>query len=376
MDKSSENTPNKKRKKRKKVYGRPKTWVVSLWVFVSLLGLIAIGAGGSAYYVWSNLKPLPQGEVKQVTISRGMSANSVSKLLEQEGIIRNGFIFSYYLQFKDEGAKFQAGQYELYPGMDNASIIAKLNAGDVVAEEMVRFTIPEGYTVAQIADKLAAEGIVDRDKFMELAAAERAWGDAETVRALPAEAGLLHRLEGYLFPETYEMKKGSTEEEIIQRLLIETDRKLGTLPDGWQDALEQSGRSLHEILTVASLVEREVVVDEERPLVAGVIYNRLKEPMRLQIDATVQYALGEQKDRLLHEDLEIDSPYNTYRIDGLPPGPIASPSLASIEAALYPEETDYLFYVTKKDGSQTHLFAKTYSEHQRNIERSNQSGGQ
>jgi len=358
------------------VYGRPKTWVVSLWVFVSLLGLMALGAGGAAYYVWSNLKPLPQGEVKQVTISRGMSANSVSKLLEQEGIIRNGFIFSYYLQFKDEGAKFQAGQYELYPGMDNASIIAKLNAGDVVAEEMVRFTIPEGYTVAQIADKLAAEGIVDRDKFMELAAAERAWGDAETVRSLPAEAGLLHRLEGYLFPETYEMKKGSTEEEIIQRLLVETDRKLGTLPDGWQDALEQSGRSLHEILTVASLVEREVVVDEERPLVAGVIYNRLKEPMRLQIDATVQYALGEQKDRLLHEDLEIDSPYNTYRIDGLPPGPIASPSLASIEAALYPAETDYLFYVTKKDGSQTHLFAKTYSEHQRNIERSNQSGGQ
>jgi UPF0755 protein len=173
-----------------------------------------------------------------------------------------------------------------------------------------------------------------------------------------------------MFPETYEMKKGSTEEQIIARMLQETDRKLATLPEGWQDAMEESGKSLHEIMTIASLIEREVVVDEERALVSSVIYNRLAEPMRLQIDAAVQYALDEPKERLLTKDLEIDSPYNTYKNDGLPPGPIASPSLASIEAALFPAESDYLFYVTKKDGSQTHLFAKTYNEHLRNIDKS------
>lgn len=362
---------DKKRKRRKKQ--GPRHWLINLWVAVSLLGIMAIGAGGAGFYVWSNLQPTSKGEMKEVTITRGMSANSVADLLEENGIIKSGFVFSYYLQLKDEGSRFQAGTYELSPGMDNAAIIAKLNAGDTIEEETIKFTIPEGLTVLQIAEKLAAEGIVDKTKFLELAETNRVWGDAETVRSVPEGAALHKRLEGYMFPETYEMKKGSTEEDILIRMLTETDRKLAALPDDWQVALEASGRSLHEILTIASLVEREVVVDEERALVAGVIYNRLKEPMRLQIDATVQYALDAPKEVLSLADLEIDSPYNTYKIDGLPPGPIASPSLASIEAALYPADTDYLFYVTKKDGSQTHLFAETFKEHQRNIAKSEQS---
>jgi len=133
--------------------------------------------------------------------------------------------------------------------------------------------------------------------------------------------------------------------------------------------------TFHDLLTIASLVEREVVVDEERALVAGVIYNRLEDGMKLQIDATVQYSLDKPKQRLYEKDLLIDSPYNTYEVEGLPPGPIASPSLESIKAALYPEKSEYFFYVTKKDGSQTHLFAKTYKEHLRNIDKSNQSAG-
>lgn len=359
-----------KKKKRKKTRGRPKTWVISLWVVLSLLSIMALGAGIALYYVWSNLQPMPAGATKEITITRGMSANSVADTLEENGIIKNSFVFGYYLQLKDEGSKFQAGKYEMNPGMDNAAIIAKLNAGDIIAEETIRFTIPEGFTVLQIADKLAAEGLVNKDKFLELAENGRTWGAAEAVLTIPDDDKLHKRLEGYLFPETYEMKIGSTEEQIISRMLQETDRKLATLPEGWQDTMEEMGRTMHEIMTIASLIEREVVVDEERALVSSVIYNRLDEPMRLQIDAAVQYALDEPKERLLNKDLEIDSPYNTYKNDGLPPGPIASPSLASIEAALYPAESDYLFYVTKKDGSQTHLFAKTYNEHLRNIKKS------
>ncbi|MEK3882746.1 endolytic transglycosylase MltG [Paenibacillus sp. PL2-23] len=372
MDTTEETQKQHKGKKRKKNRG-PRRWLINLWVALSLLGIMLIIVGSAAFYVWNSLQPTADGEAKQVTIARGMSANSVADVLEENGIIKNGFVFSYFLQFKDEGSRFQAGTYELTPGMPIDSIIAKLNAGDIIQEETVKFTIPEGLTVLQIADKLAAEGIVDRTAFLELAETKRSWGDAEAARGIPDSAALHKRLEGYLFPDTYEMKKGSTEEEILIRLLTETDRKLATLPDDWQDTMEASGRTLHEILTIASLVEREVVVDEERALVAGVIYNRLSLPMRLQIDATVQYALDTPKQVLSLADLEIDSPYNTYKIDGLPPGPIASPSLASIQAALYPADTTYLFYVTKKDGTQTHLFAETFSEHQRNIARSEQS---
>lgn len=353
----------------------PKRSRITLWVILSLLGIMIVGAGSAALYIWSSLKPTAAGEVQKVEIPSGTSANKIADLLEDQGIIKNAFIFKYYMKFKDQGARFQAGVYELNPGMENDAIIAKLNAGDTVAAETIRFTIPEGFTLLQIADKLAADKLIDKEKFLALAATQKKWGDVESVLSIPEVDNLHQRLEGYLFPETYEMKKGSTEESIIKRMLAELDLKLSELPEGWQDVLEEKGLSVHELLTIASLVEREVVVDEERALVAGVIYNRIADGMPLQIDATVQYSLDKPKERLYEKDLLIDSPYNTYKIKGLPPGPIASPSLDSIQAALYPEKSDYFFYVTKKDGSQTHLFAKTYKEHLRNIEKSNETAG-
>jgi UPF0755 protein len=325
-------------------------------------------------YIWLSLQPTKSGEIVKLDIPKGSSANDISELLEENGIIKNAFIFKYYLKLTDAGSAFQAGQYELQPGMDNDAIIAKLNAGDTVAAETIRFTIPEGFTVLQMADKLATEGLINKDKFLELAASSSAWG-AEATASIPEADNLHQRLEGYLFPETYEMKKDSTEEDIIKRMAAELDRKLAQLPDGWMDVMEERNLSLHQLLTIASIVEREVVVDDERALVSGVIQNRLADGMKLQIDATVQYLLDKPKERLYNKDLEVDSPYNTYKADGLPPGPIASPSLASIEAALYPEESDYLFYVTKKDGTQTHYFAKSYAEHQRNISKSDQTAG-
>ncbi|UUZ86641.1 endolytic transglycosylase MltG [Paenibacillus sp. P26] len=175
------------------------------------------------------------------------------------------------------------------------------------------------------------------------------------------------RLEGYLFPETYEWKKDVTPDEIVESMTQELDKKLAELPKDWQSALKQRGLTFHQPLTVASLIEREVALEEERALVSGVIYNRLKQGMPLQIDATVQYLFDKPKERLFEKDLQIESPYNTYLHPGLPPGPIASPSLASIQAALYPAGTKYLYYVTKKDGSKGHLFAETYEQHLKNI---------
>jgi UPF0755 protein len=290
--------------------------------------------------------------------------------LERQGLVRNHLIFSLYLKYKQEGHRFQAGTYEMVPGMTFDEIIGKLNRGEVRREPMIRFTIPEGFTLEQIADTLERVGLIDRERFF--AAVDPKNVASPLVRQIPDHSGLKYPLEGYLFPETYELKEGATEQDIVNRMVDELERKLSQLP-GWEAQLHKLGISFHEMMTIASLIEREVVVAEERPIVSGVIYNRLHKGWNLQIDATVQYSLDEPKERLLHKDLEVDSPYNTYLHPGLPPGPIASPSLASIEAALYPAESEYMFYVTKKDGSREHLFAETYEEHLENIRKSEQT---
>jgi UPF0755 protein len=336
--------------------------------FLLLLGLVL----GAAAYAADGLKPTTAGEPVTITIPSGTGSARIAELLEENGLIRDSFIFKLYLRYKGEGQRFQAGVYQLAPGTALDEIIGKLNRGDIVKVETIRFTIPEGYTVVQMADKLAEAGVANREAFLAVA---RNQGEVEPPEAwaFPNIEDIKEPLEGYLYPETYEMKKDSTEREIIQRMLEETKRKLSTLPSDWPEKLKESGLTMHELLTVASLIEREVIVDEERPLVAGVIYHRLRIDMPLQIDATVQYALEKPKERLLYVDLELESPYNTYLHRGLPPGPIASPGLASIRAALYPQDTSYLFYVTKKDGTNTHLFAETFEEHQRNIQQSNKN---
>lgn len=340
-------------------------WKTILTVLLVIAVFLIAAGGGAAYYAYRSLQPLAAGEPKEISIPAGTGSAGIADILEDQGIIKSKLAYSVYLKYKKEGSRFQAGQYEMKPGMTLAEITDKLNRGDVVKEEMLRFTIPEGYTVAQIADKLGSEGIVGKDSFLALAGGTADW-PYDWIRAIPKDGNIKNRLEGYLFPETYEMKKGSSEQDILNRMLSEWERKSKLLPEGWQAQMEKRGMTLHGILTVASLVEREVAVDDERPLVAGVIYNRLAKKMPLQIDATIQYLFGKQKDRLLEKDLQVESPYNTYLNPGLPPGPIASPGLASIKAALYPEESKYLFYVTKKDGSGRHLFAETFEEHKKN----------
>lgn len=357
-------------KKRRKPPSRAR---ITAWVILTLIGIMVTAVAGVTLYIWNGLRPASDGAVVQMELKTGMSPFDFAEEMEEKGIIRDAFMFKYYLRLKDEGPGFQAGVYELAPGMDKDAIIAKLNAGDTVKKETVRFTIPEGYTLEQIADTLASAGMAEKSAFLALADTDRAWGDIDTVRSIPKDAkGMRHRLEGYLFPETYELEKDSKPEAIILRMLQEMDRKLDTLPENWEDTMAERKLDYHSLLTIASLVEREVVVDEERPIVASVIFNRMKKNMLLQIDATVQYSLDKPKERLFEKDLLVDSPYNTYQNKGLPPGPIASPSIKSIEAVLFPADTDYYYYVTKKDGSSGHLFAKTLREHNSNIRKSNE----
>lgn len=350
-----EETPRKKGNLAKRVL---------LW----LLAVVFLACVGLGLFVYTALQPAKLDQTVRLTIEPGIGAAGVSRLLEEHGIIRNRYVFLGYLAYTKQQTRLQAGTYDFEPGMDLDEIVGKLARGEVVPEEMHRFTIPEGYTIRQIADRLAELGIVDREAFLA-AANSKEW--TEGVAAdIPDHPDFKFRLEGYLFPETYEMKKDSTEKDIIERMLKEWDRKLAALPEDWTSRLEELGLSFHELLTIASLIEREVSVPDERPVVAGVIYNRLKLGMKLQLDATVQYLFDEPKERVLEKDTLIEDPYNTYQIQGLPPGPIASPGLDSIRAALYPEETEYLYYVTKKDGSGRHLFAVTYEEHQQNIAKS------
>mgnify|MGYP000362346148 CR=1 FL=1 len=340
-------------------------------VLILILLLVAV-AGGGAWYIWNGMQPVSSaGPAVTFTIEKGMGSSEIADLLEENGIIRKSLFFKGYLKWTNEGSQFKAGTYSAKPGDTYDNLITRLNAGDVIKKETVVFTIPEGFTAEQVVDKLGTAWKIDSAVFLNIVNSGAELKETD-ILGIPNDKGIRHRLEGYLFPETYEIVKGSTAEEVVEAMLVQLKKKLESIPN-WQQKLKERGMSLHELLTVASLVEREVVVDSERPLVAGVIYNRLEKGQKLEIDATVQYLLGKQKERLLNKDLEIESPYNTYRNKGLPPGPICNPGIAAIEAALSPKASDYFFYVTKKDGSQGHLFAKTYKEHLANIQKSNKS---
>lgn len=300
--------------------------------------------------------PVEAGSTEQVIVEipAGTGTGGIASILEQNGVIDNITAFKFQSKTKGLDGKYKAGEYTLSPGMSMGEIMDILVAGNV---NTVRFTIPEGYTVSQTRDRLASQGLINSEMFDQ----EVLSGQFDYRFMQNAPAGE-NRLEGYLYPETYDVYTNASEHDIIDRMLAQFNK---IFTEEYYDRADELGLSVNEVLTVASMIERETMADSERAKVASVIYNRLERGMKLQIDATVQYVLGEQKDRLLYKDLEIDSPYNTYKIEGLPPGPICSPGEASIRAALYPEETDYLYYVLKPELSGEHNFAKTGKEFQK-----------
>lgn len=296
-----------------------------------------------------------------VDIPPGTSTQKIAGILEENKLIRDSRTFIFYVRQSGKESQLKAGQYQFTPGENVDQLLSKMVKGEVYVRTF-QFTIPEGWTVPQIASALAEKGWVSEEKFLQ----EVNQGDFafDFVSEIPDDKRLGYRLEGYLFPKTYEIKEGATETEIIQRMLAQFQAEWDP---SWTEVLRQRGMSVHEAVTLASIVEREVRVEKERPKVAGVYFNRLQTDMLLQADATVQYALGKQKDIVTYKDLELDHPYNTYRYKGLPPGPISGPGLSALQSVVEPDKHEYLFYVTKKDGSGEHYFSKTYQQHLKNI---------
>lgn len=342
---------------------KPSRWNKWWYVFAACILLI----GGGLFYVEEQFQPpLDSGAAVEVEIPMGASPHDIGVMLVDKQLIKNANFFKWYLAYKGSSGQLKAGKYYLQPGQTMEEIARVLVDGDV-KYGTTQFTVPEGLTVDQIADSLAEQKIVDEQAFLN--EVQNGSFDYAFLKEIPQVEGMKYRLEGYLFPDTYEIFQNATEHDVIDMMLKQT---ASILTPEWQEQMKKQNLTLHQTLTLASLIEREAQVAKERPMISGVIQNRIKAnpPMKLQIDATVQYALGKTKETLLFEDLKIDSPYNTYQIDGLPPGPISTSGRDAIRAALYPDLHDFYFYVTKNDGTGEHYFATTFEEHQQNIAKS------
>jgi UPF0755 protein len=330
-----------------------------------LLLLLVFAAALAGRWASGLLEPVAPGTGESVTVEipSGSSTRDVSLLLATHHLIKDPTFFRYYARYRGLDAQIKGGEYQLSPAMTPDQILTKLSRGEVVIH---RFTVPEGLTVAQVADLLAGKGLVNREKFLQLAA-------ASTLNAayLPKDVKLAQPLEGYLFPSTYDYKQGVTEAELLQMMYAGWEN---SFPPELQARAKELGMTVHEALTLASIIEKEAQVAEERPVISGVYMNRLHEGMKLDADPTVRYAVAKpQGQALTVADLEVDSPYNTYKRAGLPPGPIAAPGAASIKAALNPQKHDFWYFVAKEDGTGQHYFATTLAEQNANVAKAEQN---
>jgi len=320
--------------------------------------LLIIVFGGLKYYYELNTRPVSSdGDQKNVKIEiqSGSTTSDIAKILKENNLIRDKNIFRLVSRIKGTEGKLKAGFYELNSSMTPEEILNKLVAGGKDGET-IKFTIPEGFTIEEIAEKLGNQNIINKDKFIDLTYdIEKFSKEYKFLNDIPEKMNM----EGYLYPDTYEVYKDSTEYQIIKRMLDEFNNKYNKTIKNKEIPLDLN---TYELITLASLVEREAKVDKDRNLVSSVIYNRLEIDMPLQIDATIQYALENRKEKLTYDDLEVDSIYNTYKNKGLPVGPICSPGIESINASLNPEDTNYIFYVLKKDGTGEHFFTDDYNE--------------
>lgn len=355
MENSHENPsakPQQARRRKKKKSGCAGTLLYLIVIFgvsVILSMILLFSANDILAFVKENRSVT-------LSVSEPTTVSAMSHELDEQGIVQYGTLFSLFVKVTGKDGEVAPGEYALNPSMDYGAIARALVKGTSGNSTTVLVTIPEGYTCAQIYQEMLDKGVASKE---ELDAAFNTypfkWDFLKGMT--PGE----NWLEGYLFPDTYEFFRGDAVQAVNKMLNNFADKYDVNVTEGAQ----KQGRSMHEIVTIASMVEREAQKDDEFPKIAGVIYNRIKSDMPLQIDATIQYAVG-HKEELTKADLEIDSPYNTYKNKGLPPGPIASPGYTALNAATHPESHGYYYYVAMPDGS--HLFAKTLSEHNQNIQ--------
>ncbi len=300
-----------------------------------------------------------------VDVSKQTTIKEVAALLYENQFISNPFYFTLESKMSKLDDQLKPGKYSISSNMSSGQILKLLTSDMTVAEETIKFTIPEGYTIIQIADRLENLKIVSREDFLD--AVNNREYDYSFLKNIPS--GTKYILEGYLFPDTYIVRKGATPEEIIVKML----NRFQEVISPYSNYINSSSYNLHELLAIASVIEQEAKLSEERPIIAGVIYNRLNSEMKLQMCSTVQYVLEKRKATLSYADLEVLSPYNTYTNVGLPLGPICAPGAESISAALMPDTHDYYFFVVKNEAEGSHSFSSTASEHERNKSRYKQS---
>ena len=316
-------------------------FVLGVSMFLAALVIIA------ANEVFAFVKP---DRTAVIELEENVTTEEVADILKEAGIIEYPSLFRLYCTVS--GATFKSGKYEINANLDYSAIARTLRRTST-DKETVRVTIPEGYTAAQIVDTLVENGVASEEDLYD--AIENYDFDYDFLDGI-GDSKI--RLEGYLFPDTYEFYVNDSAPNVIAKFLTNFENKF---TEKLHERAEELGLTVNEVVTIASMVEREARRDDERAVVASVIYNRLANPdtfPRLQIDATVQYLVGRAPTA---DDLSIDDPYNTYLYDGLPPGPIANPGIASLEAVLYPAETSYYYYVARSDGS--HIFSETLEEH-------------
>ncbi|HEX2030790.1 MAG TPA: endolytic transglycosylase MltG [Actinomycetota bacterium] len=318
-------------------------------LLILLLAFAILGGGAAGMYVYAIGASGPRQPVT-VEVPEGATASEVGTLLAEAGVIRSALAFRVAAGVNGLGPSLQAGTYRMTTNMPLSEVLAVLEDGPP-PPKTVSVTFPEGLEVAEVAEVAAAELGLGRKAFEQIATSGR-------FAAPPYLPEGTETVEGFLFPKTYEFPPRVDEAHVIARLIEQFEGEVEGLPWGRARRL---GLSPYEVVIVASLIEREARVPQDRAKISAVIYNRLREGMPLQIDATVQYALPEDNRLLTVEDYEYPSPYNTYLHPGLPPTPIASPGLASLEAALRPADADYLYFVVIDDSGR-HAFAETYDE--------------
>lgn len=320
-----------------------------------LIGLAVLVTASVVISLALNQPPDKKAEEFIFSVPSGQTVQCIAVDLQRAELIKSRRFFILLARITGKEEEIKAGDFRLNTGMKTSQILKVLSSGQVLLQQ---FTVPEGLHIRQVALLLEDRGVIQSQSFVQACSSRKLIDEYD----VPFDT-----LEGFLFPDTYVVAKGLGAEEIIRIMVERFFERLGRIkPPPYTD------QELKQGVIIASLVEREAMVDEERPLVAAVFYNRLARNKRLESCATVQYILGKTKERLLHSDLRTPSPYNTYLHAGLPPGPIANPGAASLQAAFYPADVDYLFFVSRGNG--THHFSSTYEEHLRAIKRYNRGG--
>jgi UPF0755 protein len=312
-------------------------------IFIISISIIV----GFGYFLMSPANKV--GEDTVFIVEKGSSLRVVAGKLKENGFITSKGLFLVWARLSGHSRDLKAGEYELNPTMTPVEVLRHLSRGNILTHAV---NIPEGYTRAQIAVLLNKKGLAEKYDFVEIT----------SDRAIAQEYGIQGPgLEGYLFPDTYHFARDLSAKAIVDVMV----RRFFEVIKPFEEQIAQSGFTLEEVVTLASIIEKETSMAKERPIIASVFLNRLRRGMRLQTDPTVIYGITDFDGDLTRKHLQEPTAYNTYVIRGLPPGPIASPGIDSIKAVLYPAKTEYLYFVSMNNGS--HYFSKTYKEHQKAV---------